>query len=198
MTTAPSALDLATAANLAADKAETAARTARDAHDAYTALGNPTDYQRRQMLDAAAKAGDAARDADKAAKAARAAKGDGMSDARAAGAKATIAARTAAEASALPLSSMIARVANGSYQGNLYPAGYENWSGSSLKGKASKYGASYAKSRDAVQRRLNGRLYKGYRFDTYIISRERVPLLTTVKCLAEKVAREEEAASVAA
>lgn len=198
MNAAPSALDLIAAANLATDKAMTAAKAARDTWAAYTALDNPNDYQYRQMLTAAAEAGDAAIAANKAAKAARAAQSVGMTYARAAGAKATIAARKAAEASALPLGRMIARVANGSYQSNLAPAGPETWSGSSLKGKASKYGGKYAESRDAMLRRLNGLLYKGYRFNTHIIGAERVPLLTTVRDpLAEKVAREEEAAIAA-
>lgn len=51
--------------------------------------------------------------------------------------------------------------ARGSYQMNLLH-GFESWSGSTLTGKARKYGSHYAHSRRAMVARINEALPEGY------------------------------------
>ncbi len=56
----------------------------------------------------------------------------------------------------------------GSYQRALL-LGHENWSGSSLQGKAAKNGASYAASRNALAKRLQDRMPDGWTITTKLV-----------------------------
>jgi hypothetical protein len=58
--------------------------------------------------------------------------------------------------------------ARGSYQSGLLQ-GYETWSGSSLQGKASSYGARYAESRDNLLSRIDDALPVGYSATTELV-----------------------------
>ena len=55
------------------------------------------------------------------------------------------------------ISDAIYKQARGPYQRELLE-GFHSWSGSSLKGRASSYGAHYAASRDSLMRRINAAL----------------------------------------
>ncbi len=59
--------------------------------------------------------------------------------------------------------------ARGSYQRDLL-AGGESWSGASLAGKASNYGAVYACSRGNLLKRIRKALPDGWRVDTELVS----------------------------
>ncbi|NIO67515.1 MAG: hypothetical protein GTN71_00245 [Anaerolineae bacterium] len=59
--------------------------------------------------------------------------------------------------------------AKGPYQRDLLDGG-ESWSGASLAGKASNYGAVYARSRANLLARINDALPKGWRADTKLVS----------------------------
>jgi hypothetical protein len=58
--------------------------------------------------------------------------------------------------------------ARGSYQRHLLDGG-ESWSGASLQGKASEYGARYAASRENLLTAINAALPVGYRADTQLV-----------------------------
>jgi hypothetical protein len=58
--------------------------------------------------------------------------------------------------------------ARGQYQRDLLN-GHETWSGSSLKGKASSYGARYAESRQNLLARINDALPDWYDADTKLV-----------------------------
>jgi len=59
--------------------------------------------------------------------------------------------------------------AKGSYQSDLLD-GRENWSGSSLKGKASSFGKHYACSRSNLLDRINDTLPRGWWAETDLIA----------------------------
>jgi hypothetical protein len=59
-------------------------------------------------------------------------------------------------------------LAHGSYQTGLIGDGCENWSGSSLRGKAREWGARYAASREALLCRIAGAL-EAYTVTTLLV-----------------------------
>jgi len=58
--------------------------------------------------------------------------------------------------------------ARGTYQRDLLDGG-ESWSGASLKGRASDYGAVYARSRGNLLTRINNALPKAWEAGTHLI-----------------------------
>jgi len=127
------------------------------------------------MLKAAASLGSAAVKLADAAEAARKVKGRDSGRVMLAASLATDAATDAVKATAGMVKWFGADHAKGSYQTGLL-SGWESWSGSSLKGKAGSFGASYAKSRDTLQSRISVAATEaaGVRFDTAKIGGRRV------------------------
>jgi len=175
----PSNLEIAAALATDTDTLRAEARAYNDLWSAFADM--PADSAEEvaavpAMLKAAASLGSAAvKLADAAEAATDAVKGRHSGRVMLAASLATDAATDAVKAAAGMVKWFGADHAKGSYQTGLLN-GWESWSGSSLKGKAGSFGASYAKSRDTLQARISEAAMgaAGVRFDTAKIGGRRV------------------------